>query len=110
MLTKEKIWQIVENKIKSDENIYSGSAESAFSGHLDYRIEEISDPVETENGYKVTFEYITVISGYSIWPGNTPCEYLNEKSIIIDKTGKIIDESEKISSSIGGGELFDRDL
>lgn len=111
MLTKEKIKEIVENKIKQDEYLEKSGEHKGMSISANFEMLEIDDPVQTDKGYLVNYKYITyILNEFSIFPGSSPLEYLNEMSITINEEGKIIEESEKISTCIGGGNIFNMEL
>lgn len=111
MMTKEQIKEIVENKIKQDEYLEKPGEHKGISLSTNFDMLEIDDPVSTDKGYVVNYKYITyILNEFSIFPGNSPLEYLNEMTITINEEGKIMEESEKISTCIGGGNLFNMEL
>jgi hypothetical protein len=108
MLLQDEIKKIVESKIRKDEFIsdYEEGAENNFDQN--FEIIEINEPVKTDKGYLINYKYITIV--FSGWPSFSPIEYMNQKSIIVDEKYNIIEETEKVTTFLGGGNFFNLEM
>jgi hypothetical protein len=97
----ERFCEIIKIQIARDETLGSQRGGSGHLGYVEYSINSVTNPVKTDENWKITYQYkVTVTTEFTIYPDNPPQEYVYEKTIAVDEKGTIIsDEKKKLLSS-----------
>jgi hypothetical protein len=109
MFTQEEFEKIVTSQIEHDEELGTLSGGSDHIGYKSYGIEEILPPRQVGKGWEVTYRYVTITeTEFTIYPDNPPYENSYEKTILLDKAGNVIKESEiKFLGSLQADDISD---
>ena len=91
---------IVNAKIKEDEDLGEKVGGSGHLGFITYEIDKICKPegVKTQKGqaWEITYVYTIIVeTEFTHYPDNPPYERKYKKTIIVDDKGNIIRESQK---------------
>ena len=90
-LSKEKIAEIIHQKITRDER---PGEQVGGSGHLGYKSFELKSIETTElanDSIQVVYDYlVTIETEFTYYPDNPPTEYLHRKKIILNSKGEIV--------------------
>ena len=86
MLTKEQIKEAVIGQIEKYEKLGEQAGGSGHLSDVNFIIDEILDPVETEEGWEVEYKYtIVVTTEFTIEPDNPPYRYPKSGKVVIEK-------------------------
>ncbi len=86
MITREELEKMIIEKIESEEKLGEQSGGSGHMGFVDYTIDNIDEPVLTEEGYSVSYNYTLIITTeFTYEPDNPPYRVPVSKSLLIDK-------------------------
>ncbi len=86
MPTKEQIEKAVIGQIEKEEKLDEQAGGSGHMSYVDYTIDEIGEPVETDKGWEVEYKYTAVItSEFTIEPDNPPYRYPKSGKVILEK-------------------------
>jgi hypothetical protein len=85
MISKDKIENIVKQRIETDEKLGDQAGGSGHMGNVSYRIDNI-DTREIEDGkMEIAYKYTLItITEFTYYPDNPPYESSRENTVIID--------------------------
>ena len=86
MTNKEKIENLVRQKIEKDEKLGHQAGGSGHMSHVSYTIDSIETKDTDEEKIEISYKYTIVVeTEFTYYPDNPPYEYLYEGKLIIDK-------------------------
>lgn len=92
MWTKDAVFLIVENFLKSHEKLGDCGGESGHLAYVSLNILKISEPKQiTPLEWEINFEFLlTIETEFTYEPDNPAYKYKYKQQIIIDKNGSIL--------------------
>ena len=94
--TEERLREIVETQIASDEKLGSQSGGSGHLGHVDYVLDGVDEPVRQGEAWEVTYKYTVIVTTeFTIYPDNPPHENGYKKTITLNEKGDVVREGVK---------------
>ena len=108
MFSDSELKEIVEAKIKRDEDLGERAGGSGHLGFVSFELLGIQDPktivLKDVECCEITYTYVIIVeTEFTYYPDNPPYEHKYQKTIVIDPSGNIVEETPKEEMSRSKG-------